>query len=871
MKKFLTMLSLVLLGFASTSCYDDSKLWDSVNDLDARVETLENLCTQMNSNLTALTELINAMTMGDVIIGVTPVKENGVEVGYQLLLKDGGIVTIYHGKNGKDGADGADGADGKDGVDGTNGTNGQDAVAPEFGVKQDTDGVYYWTLNGEFVVDAEGNKVPVTGPAGADGTNGTDGTNGADGAAGVTPQLKIENEKWFVSYDEGKTWEELGAATNVTFGACMFKDVELTETALILTLADGETISVPIGNGFKVVLGEFDATALQYGSDLEIPYTIEGAEGEVVVFLLREGEGFAVELVEETATSGKVTVSQLEATATEKKLKVGIFASGEDGTTVSKSVRLVSGVFAPVGDNQETSYAVEPAGGKVEFKVATNTAFEVKIEEGCDWITYVPQTKAVEEVALTFEVAANSGEARTAQVKVVSGNIELSFTISQEAPVPFEPVVMVYKLKKIMVYGGSWPQYAGQGGWLDVWNKTWYFDQTTGHGIKAEFDNYFEITVTSLEGAIASGTCTNWAGKDGKNWDCWFYNSKGNDGTDRLPEGNKDASEFYRQIPIGQSTWVRDYSSNTMTFTDSEGKQTVLKVYEDATAFTPGYDDVNATANTRYFPGCYKAGATPDASIVFTLHATVKGENIPAEYKTKTEIDKIYYNPRDIFFDFEKVESVPEEAKTSEPKWTPTFPEPEEPETPAAPATLAGTYKYNSDATVGGKDGSITVKGLIEQYQGWDPMKASILSLKNDEYTFTATGTDANGNETGEVTFNDGGDGTWDYQVWPSATEKYDATELYAFIGDKSTYVYDAKAGTITFTTRGKEYVVDFLLPGTYTYSTKSVTVPSSSAFGMHYDMGYTESRVPGFTNISGGAARHYVWARDYVLFLAKK
>ena len=175
MKKFLTMLSLVLLGFASTSCYDDSELWDSVNDLDARVETLENLCTQMNSNLTALTELINAMTMGDVIIGVTPVKENGVEVGWQILLKDGGVVTIYHGK---DGADGKDGANGTNGTNGTNGAPGQDAVAPVFGVKLEN-GVYYWTLDGEFVLDAEGNKVPVTGPAGTDGTNG------------VTPQLQI--------------------------------------------------------------------------------------------------------------------------------------------------------------------------------------------------------------------------------------------------------------------------------------------------------------------------------------------------------------------------------------------------------------------------------------------------------------------------------------------------------------------------------------------------------------------------------------------------------------------------------------------------------------------------------------------------------
>ena len=109
MKKFLTMLSLVLLGFASTSCYDDSKLWEKVEDLDVRVETLETLCTQMNSNLTALTELINAMTMGDVIVGVTPIKDNGVEIGWQILLKDREPVVIYHGKNGAAGADGKDG------------------------------------------------------------------------------------------------------------------------------------------------------------------------------------------------------------------------------------------------------------------------------------------------------------------------------------------------------------------------------------------------------------------------------------------------------------------------------------------------------------------------------------------------------------------------------------------------------------------------------------------------------------------------------------------------------------------------------------------------------------------------------------------
>lgn len=832
MKKFLTMLSLVLLGFASTSCYDDSELWESVEDLDARVETLETLCAEMNANLTSLTELINAMTMGDAIIGVTPVKENGVEVGYQLLLKDGGIVTLYHGKNGKDGAAGADG---KDGV---NGTDGQDAEAPVFGVKEDTDGVYYWTLDGEFVVDAEGNKLPVTAAA---------------------PKVKVENETWMVSYDDGKTWTELGPA--VTVG---IKDVEYTDDVLILTMNDGTKINVKIGSGFKVVLGEFDATALQYGSDLEIPYTIEGAEGEVVVFLLREGEGFAVELVEESATKGKVVVSQLEATATEKNLKVGIFASGEDGTTVSKAVKLVSGVFTEVEGNQKP-YEIANNGGKVVFKVATNRMYEIKLPADCDWI-YVPQTKSVQVVDLTFNVAANEGEDRSATVVVASGDIELSFTVNQVGGfvVPEETLVGAYKVHYFWVYGGTGPEY-GSAGWIDLHNKTWWFDETTDHGIKAELDNYLEFTLSgfNFDYTQSTGVCVNWAGKDGKNWDTWFYNNKKSDGTFRNPDAPRDGSNFYRQIPIGTSTWVRDYTvtPNTVTFTDAEGKKTTLEILEPGYKFVPGYKDSKAEANTRTFPRNANSGDNDD----LTFHAKVKGAD---NWKTDRnyELDKLFYNPRDFFIDVDKVDAVPEESQTTETKWVPEFAQ--------NPKTLAGTYKYSTDFTVGGKDGSITVKGLTDQYATWEPAASKVKLMKNDLYTFTPTGTDANGKETGTVTFDDGGDGTWDFSVYDNTNNNkiYDATELYCFIAqdNTSTYVYDPTAGTITFTTRGEELVVDYLLPGTYKYSTKDVTVPAST-FGMHYDMGYTEARIPGYSTTSNGCARHYVWARDWVLCLVKQ
>jgi len=844
MKRFLSILSLVVFGFASMSCYDDSELWETVEDLDGRVQTLEDLCTKLNTNLTALSTLVQSMEKGDYVVSVSPLKEGSVEVGYRIVFKENGPVDIYHGQDGADGKDGQDGTDGKDGQNGTDGENGADGKTPEFGPKKDMDELYYWAVDGEFVLDAEGKKIPLV-------------------TVGATPQLKIEDETWFVSYDDGNEWEELGAAVSVGI-----KEIEEVDGELVITMADGSQIAVPLGSPMKVVLGEFDAATLQYGNDLVIPYTIEGVEGEAVVFLLKEGEGFVVELVEETATSGKVTVSQQEAAETEKKLKVGIFAVGEDGTTVSQAVRLVSGVFYSVEGNKET-YDVEAAGGKVEFTVATNAAFEVKT--GAEWITYA-QTKAVEEKVLGFDVAANEGEAREAAVEIVSGDITLGFTVAQAGgyvPAPEESLVGAYKIQKFWVYGGTGPAYGGAG-WVDLHNKTWWFDEATGHGIKAELDNYLEFTLTEFnaDGTQSTGKCVNWAGANGKNWDTWFYNNKKADGADRNPDAPKDGSNFYRQIPIGESTWVRDYTvtPNTVTFTDADGRTTVLELLEPGYEFTTDkYGDSNAAANKRVFP------RTEGDDLTFHAKLTGWKEVWPARYN---ELDKIFDCPRDFFIDVDKVDEVPAESKTSEEKWVPELPEPEEPE---VASTLAGTYKFRDGKTVGGKDGSITAKGLIEQYGGWDPVKASINSMKDDKFTFTATGTDANGNETGTVTFDKGADGaTWNYKLLDNSktpNPEYDGTEMYCIfsIEGTTTYVYDATAGTVTLSTDGREYVVDFLVPGTYKYSGLDVTVPTAAAFGFHLDLGYTEARVAGYSTTSNGFARHYVWARHHVFCFDKE
>lgn len=58
-------LALLMLCLGATSCYDDSKLWDELQDHEARIESLETLCSQMNTNITALQTIVTALQSND--------------------------------------------------------------------------------------------------------------------------------------------------------------------------------------------------------------------------------------------------------------------------------------------------------------------------------------------------------------------------------------------------------------------------------------------------------------------------------------------------------------------------------------------------------------------------------------------------------------------------------------------------------------------------------------------------------------------------------------------------------------------------------------------------------------------------------------
>ena len=240
MKKIIfALLSLVLLPI--TSCSDDEidALRAEQDALAQRVLALEAWQSQVNDNIASIKKMIESLEQRDYVTGVTPLADG---TGYIISFLNNGAVIIKNGVDGQNGQDGADGA---------NGVNGQ---TPEIGVKLADDGLYYWTINGEWLYDANGNKVRASaidgkdgedgqdgaqgapgedgkdgidgtdGKDGADGTDGKDGQDGADGADGAdgkdgkdgrdgnTPQLRINpvTNEWEVSTDNGVTWTSTG-------------------------------------------------------------------------------------------------------------------------------------------------------------------------------------------------------------------------------------------------------------------------------------------------------------------------------------------------------------------------------------------------------------------------------------------------------------------------------------------------------------------------------------------------------------------------------------------------------------------------------------------------------------------------------------
>lgn len=268
-KHSLIMLAAGLLGFAACT----GELEDRVTSLENRLDKLEAL---VNDNVNSIKALVEANAKAVTINSVTT-----TDNGYVIKFSDGTTATITNGQDGAPGQDGQDGAPGQDG---------KDAAAPQIGV-QEIDGVLYWTVNGELL-KFNGENIRVTGN---DGQDGAPGQAGQDGKDGITPQFKVEEGKWYISFD-GEVWSEVGSAVTEVKSVVT---VETTDEAYIFHI-DDTTVSIPKTNAFSLKLDQKDSIELKAGERIMLTYNIVGEDETTHVAV--ESSNFKAELDEYTKT-----------------------------------------------------------------------------------------------------------------------------------------------------------------------------------------------------------------------------------------------------------------------------------------------------------------------------------------------------------------------------------------------------------------------------------------------------------------------------------------------------------------------------------------------------------------------------------------
>ena len=383
---YLLCICCLSLGLFGSCKYDDSDLVERVDNLEGRLAKLEEQCKQINANINSLQIIVNALKEANHITSISNLVENGVEIGYKIEFAKSDPIHIYHGKAGADGA------------------RGEDGYTPLIGVKKDKDGIYYWTLDGNWLTDNDGNKVRAQGLDGKDGYNGKDGKDGEDGKDGkdgkdgyngsdgkdgkdgyngkdgkdgyngkngVTPKLRIKDGNWEVSYNNGVSWETLGSATGGVV-PCPIKSVEVKGRYVLFTLNSGDKIKIPLYNAITIKFEE-TTIGMKASSQIDLLYTLTGGDNVKVSAI---GEGVRTS-VDESAK--KLTITT-DVNFTGGKVLVHA-TDGNNVATVELTIVKEVLTYIEYGAMEELSCEGAFGGTDVEF-VKEKSTFSASDEKG---------------------------------------------------------------------------------------------------------------------------------------------------------------------------------------------------------------------------------------------------------------------------------------------------------------------------------------------------------------------------------------------------------------------------------------------------------------------------------------------------------
>lgn len=379
---FFIILSVLLLGTAGCSQY---ALQEDLEALQQEVAELKAMVDGLNSDVAALNTFMAAYNGCKMVTHVVE-----TSYGWTIYFNDDTWCDLRHGK---------------DGEKGETGDQGEKGDSPVVGVKQDTDGVFYWTLNGEFLL-VDGKKIPTT---------------GEDGKDAPAPMFQVaEGNMLQVSYDGGKSWSDVGEIKGVSTVPSAVTDVIVTEDDVTFVLAEGEPLVMDRYKALKISV----AAPVASGDVYTAAYTLVGA-GENVQVVCSPNEGWKASVARTDAVSGTIT---LTAPAEWIDASVLVFAYSDE--QIAMTVISITQDKIEIGQNE---YPAVADGGS--FLVPVSANFVPYVSTSAEWVSVV-ETKAMTEYKYTVTVQPNETEAeRSAAVNFYKGEggaLVSSIAIKQE-------------------------------------------------------------------------------------------------------------------------------------------------------------------------------------------------------------------------------------------------------------------------------------------------------------------------------------------------------------------------------------------------------------------------------------------------------
>ncbi len=383
MKKiFYVFISVLILGFTGCSQY---ALQEDLEALQQEVAELKAMVEDLNGDVAALNTFMSAYNGCKMVTHVVE-----TSYGWTIYFNDDTYCDLRHGK---------------DGDKGETGDKGDKGDAPVIGVKQDADGVWYWTLNGEFLL-MDGKKVPTT---------------GEDGKNAPTPKFQVaEGNMLQVSYDNGSTWQNVGEVEGVSTVPSAVTDVIVTEDEVTFVLAEGDPLVMAMYKPLKITV----AAPVASGNVYTAEYTLVGA-GENVQVVCSPNEGWKASVARKDAVSGTIT---LTAPAEWVDASVLVFAYSDE--QIAMTVISITQDKIEIGQNE---YPAVADGGSFQVPVSAN--FVPYVSTTAEWVSVV-ETKAMTEYKYTIAVDPNETEMeRSAAVNFYKGEggaLVASIAIKQE-------------------------------------------------------------------------------------------------------------------------------------------------------------------------------------------------------------------------------------------------------------------------------------------------------------------------------------------------------------------------------------------------------------------------------------------------------